>query len=440
MNLSVKPISLEEYEAFIEDKDYTCTQAGGQVGRMREKGEEARIAGGFENGELVIAMLYRISPYMKVFHSAYSPRGPVTDRFMDEDLLRAFFEGMNPLLQQDKAAFLKVESGAEIVQHDQDGQIVEGGYDNEPYRQMLQRAGLEPQPLWTDGLDLSRQPRYVSILDLVEYHPPFDGLFLTSQELKDPERFVWKTEEQLMKELSYKTRQDVRGAQKDYIEVRPLAYDELELMHSMEEASGKIHGFQADGLPIFQSTFKGYGDACQVMASFLDLDAYEAWLEKESAANARELEKARAEAEKFPDSKKKQNKVKTVLERTDSLQRKKAEARQLEEQYGRKVPLAAGLFLMTPTETTYLYGGSIRELAGFRGTYAIQWKMIREALARKALRYSFGGISGKYQPDEEGYGVFDFKRGFGARVAEYAGEFILPVNPAVMKLGSLLGR
>lgn len=440
MKLEVRPISRREYDDFIQDKDYTCTQAGGQIGRMEEKGEEARAAGGFENGQLVIAMLYRISPYMKVFHSAYSPRGPVTDRFLDEELLKAFFEGMKPLLKQDKAAFLKVESGAEIVQHDMDGAIVEGGYDNEPYRQMLGRCGLEPQPLWTDGLDLSRQPRYVSILDLVDYDPAFDGLFLTSQELKDKDRFTWKTEDRLMKELSYKTRQDVRGSQKDYIEVRPLQYAELELMHSMEEASGKIHGFQADGLNIFQSTFKGYGDDCKVMASFLDLDAYENWLQSETEANARELEKAKADAEKFPDSKKKQNKVKTVLERTDSLHRKKKEAEELEKQYGRKVPLAAGLFLMTPTETTYLYGGSIRELAGFRGTYAIQWKMIREALARKALRYSFGGISGKYKPDEEGYGVFDFKRGFGARVAEYAGEFILPVNPAVMKLGNMLGR
>lgn len=440
MKLEVKPISRAEYEEFIQDKDFTCTQAGGQIGRMEEKGEEARAAGGFENGKLVIAMLYRISPYMKFFHSAYSPRGPVTDRFLEEDLLKAFFEGMKPLLQKDKAAFLKVESGAEIVQHDMDGNVVEGGYDNHPYRDMLGRIGLEPQPLWTDGLDLSRQPRYVSILDLVEYNPAFDGLFLTSEELKKKDRFVWKTEEQLMKDLSYKTRQDVRGSQKDYIEVRPLRYEELELMHSMEEASGKIHGFQADGLNIFQSTFKGYGEDCKVMASFLDLDAYERWLESETAANARELEKARAEAEKFPDSKKKQNKVKTVLERTDSLQRKKKEAEELEKQYGRKVPLAAGLFLMTPTETTYLYGGSIRELAGFRGTYAIQWKMIKEALARKALRYSFGGISGKYKPDEEGYGVFDFKRGFGARVAEYAGEFILPVSPSVMKLGQMLGR
>ena len=140
MKLEVRPISRREYEDFIQDKDYTCTQAGGQIGRMEEKGEEARAAGGFENGQLVIAMLYRISPYMKVFHSAYSPRGPVTDRFLDEELLKAFFEGMKPLLKQDKAAFLKVESGAEIVQHDMDGAIVEGGYDNEPYRQIDRKS------------------------------------------------------------------------------------------------------------------------------------------------------------------------------------------------------------------------------------------------------------------------------------------------------------
>ena len=36
--------------------------------------------------------------------------------------------------------------------------------------------------------------------------------------------------------------------------------------------------------------------------------------------------------------------------------------------------------------------------------------------------------------EQEGYGVFDFKRGFNAVVHEYIGNFILPCKPFIFKI------
>lgn len=92
-------------------------------------------------------------------------------------------------------------------------------------------------------------------------------------------------------------------------------------------------------------------------------------------------------------------------------------------------PIAASFFLQYRDEMVYLAGGYEEEASMLRASCAIQWYMIRKAMERGCTRYNFYGISGCYQPWEEGYGVYRFKRGFNAGIEEYIGNFILPINP-----------
>ena len=80
-------------------------------------------------------------------------------------------------------------------------------------------------------------------------------------------------------------------------------------------------------------------------------------------------------------------------------------------------------------EVTYLFSGSEHKYRVYRGSYAIQWHMIKEAIAEGYERYNMYGISGNFNKDEDGYGVFDFKRGFDAKVVELIGDFILAIDP-----------
>ncbi len=92
----------------------------------------------------------------------------------------------------------------------------------------------------------------------------------------------------------------------------------------------------------------------------------------------------------------------------------------------KEVPLACCLFIKYGHEIVYLVGSSNYEQRDFRGPYAIHWHMIQEAIKEGYDFYNFYGISGYFEPGKEGYGVFDFKRGFNAIVHEYIGNFILP--------------
>ena len=122
------------------------------------------------------------------------------------------------------------------------------------------------------------------------------------------------------------------------------------------------------------------------------------------------------------------------------LEKRAKELDGLIEEYGTMIPLAAGLFIITPAETIYLFGGSRRSLSQFFGPYAVQFEMIRQSIERGALRYNFWGISGKFKPEEEGYGVYKYKKEFGAHVVEYAGEFTLILKPTAAKLIRQLNR
>ena len=60
--------------------------------------------------------------------------------------------------------------------------------------------------------------------------------------------------------------------------------------------------------------------------------------------------------------------------------------------------------------------------------------MIQTAIEEKYDFYNFYGISGYFNKGEDGYGVFDFKRGFNATVVELIGNYILPVKPLMFSI------
>ena len=60
--------------------------------------------------------------------------------------------------------------------------------------------------------------------------------------------------------------------------------------------------------------------------------------------------------------------------------------------------------------------------------------MINYAIENYIDIYNFYGISGDFTPEAEDAGVVQFKKGFNAKVNEYIGDFIQPINKPVYLL------
>ena len=96
---------------------------------------------------------------------------------------------------------------------------------------------------------------------------------------------------------------------------------------------------------------------------------------------------------------------------------------------GKRIVLGGIIYMIYNTEILSLFGGCYEKYKEFLSFYTIHWELIKYAIKNGYKKYNFYGISGDFEnKNDELYGLYDFKRGFGGNVEEYIGEFDLIVN------------
>ncbi|NYE36372.1 vancomycin resistance protein VanK [Nocardioides cavernae] len=95
--------------------------------------------------------------------------------------------------------------------------------------------------------------------------------------------------------------------------------------------------------------------------------------------------------------------------------------------------VAATIAIRVGTHAWYSYGASSTEKRDVRGSNAVQWAMIRHAIAAGAHVYDLRGITETLDADDPHVGLIQFKVGTGGQAVEHAGEWDLPVNRAIYK-------
>ena len=97
-------------------------------------------------------------------------------------------------------------------------------------------------------------------------------------------------------------------------------------------------------------------------------------------------------------------------------------------------PISGIIPIMYGNKTWYLYGASSNQHRNLMPNYLLQWEMIRQAIQNKCDIYDFRGVSGVVDETHPQYGLYRFKKGFGAEFTEFIGEVYLPFNPLTYKL------
>ena len=95
--------------------------------------------------------------------------------------------------------------------------------------------------------------------------------------------------------------------------------------------------------------------------------------------------------------------------------------------------VASTILVQVGGHTWYSYGASSTEKREVRGSNAVQWAMVRHALACDADVYDLRGITDTLDPDDSHVGLIQFKVGTGGEAVEYAGEWDLPVSRPLYK-------
>ena len=97
-------------------------------------------------------------------------------------------------------------------------------------------------------------------------------------------------------------------------------------------------------------------------------------------------------------------------------------------------PISGIIPIMYGNKTWYLYGASSNEHRNLMPNYLLQWEMIRQAIQNGCDVYDFRGVSGVVVESHPQYGLYRFKKGFGAEFTEFIGEVYLPFKPLTYKL------
>jgi lipid II:glycine glycyltransferase (peptidoglycan interpeptide bridge formation enzyme) len=95
--------------------------------------------------------------------------------------------------------------------------------------------------------------------------------------------------------------------------------------------------------------------------------------------------------------------------------------------------VAATTWVKVGGHVWYSYGASSTAKREVRGSNAVQWQMISDAIAAGADVYDLRGITDTLDADDPHVGLIQFKVGTGGEAVEYAGEWDLPLNRPLYK-------
>jgi vancomycin resistance protein VanK len=95
--------------------------------------------------------------------------------------------------------------------------------------------------------------------------------------------------------------------------------------------------------------------------------------------------------------------------------------------------VAATISVRVGRHAWYSYGASSTDKREVRGSNAVQWAMIRDAIAQGADVYDLRGITDTLDADDAHVGLIQFKAGTGGEAVETVGEWDLPLNRALYR-------
>lgn len=402
-------IELEKQEFISFSQNHPCAlffQSPYWIEVKRTNGWWGKLLGLKEDGVLVAAtavLFKRVSGIGVTF--AYAPRGFLLD-YSDHALLERFTAAMKDYLKKEGVAFLKVNPYVDYQLRDGDGQILPDTA-NDALMTTFARLGYRHHGFYVDMDDKTDlEPRWISVLEL-------DG----------------KTMDDVYKGLRSGAKWGVNNSRKNFLTVIEADESNIGVFKELMQHTADRRGFIDRPLSYYQEMFSilDREQAAKVLYVQIDFRALLNHTEERFEKNAQRLEK-------IADNPKKAREAAEITSEQASLEKRIATLKKDIEEQGEKKIIAGGWYMLYGSEVVYLFGASYKPFMRYNAQYLLQYEMINYAISHGYRRFNFYGIDGNFAEDAPNFGLFDFKRGFGATVHELIGEFDLIISKPKFRL------
>ncbi|MCU5745293.1 aminoacyltransferase [Staphylococcus sp. SQ8-PEA] len=404
-----------EFDDYTETHYSHFTQTSKNYYDLLEKSGAAHLLGVKDNkGNVVAASLFSEARALKFFKYFYSQRGPVMD-YNNIELVEFFFKNLTAYLEKHNCLYVRVDPYIIEHVHTADGDIIQS-YDNRILKEKLEKLGYRHQGMTIGFTKISQIP-WLSVLNL-----------------KD------KSEKQLLKEMDYQTRRNIKKTEEMGVKIRTLSSEETPKFYELVQMAEEKHNFSFRDEDYYRRLQKAYEGRILLQLAYINLTDYKTKLETKLQNLETQYQDVQDKLKENANSKKQKTKAQQLDQQINSTKRKINETQAQIESDGEELDLASAVYIYNNHEMYYLSSGSNPAYNPYMGAYALQWEMIKYAKNLGIDRYNFYGVSGDFSENAEDYGVQQFKKGFNAHVENYIGDFIKVIKPAVFRIGKLTGK
>ena len=408
--MKLTEITKEEFKKFaIKNPEITFHQTE-EWANLKKKNNWQSHYIALKDKDKILAGALLLSKELPIIKKSmfYSPRGYLID-YNDFDLLKEFTSKLKDYVKTKNGIFIKIDPYVEYQEHDNSGNIVKDGFNNQKCVDNLKKLGYKHF-----GFNLMQdtlQPRWMHIIETKN-----------------------KTLEEVMKEMESKTRQILRKNERCGITTREITKDELPIFKEIMQTTSDRREFIDRPLSYYEAMWDTLHDSgiLKIIIAEINFDTYEKNTKEELETNEKELAERISKKEKNIikiNDKKYQQSNNLNKEAISRLEKQLEKISELKSQYGAKKVLGGILFLIYGNEVLSLYGGSDEKLMQFQSAYTTHFAGIKYAVENGYSRYNFYGITGDFREENPLYGLFLFKKSFGGHVSELIGEFDYIVSP-----------
>lgn len=394
--MKFQEITEKEYKEFWENHPLKTFLSAVEISKLREKSNWITYYVGVKKNKKIIAatMLLAHKRHLGKYEF-YSPRGYLID-FKDKELVTFFTNELRKYIKDKKGYVLRIDPYVILKERDIDGLVVEKGENNEDVVEHLLSLGFKKVPT------------------------------------KEKEQVGWmfslglegKTEEQIMKEMKPNTRNQIRKTEKFGITVNEISYDELDRFQSIMEETSKRKGFANRKLSYYQEMYKLFHDKNEVkyFITEMNLRNYINGLKEERKEKEDKMNS-------LSDAKYNDGAKKNLINEIAAIDKRIKESEETIEKNGSDtITLSGSMFILIQPEVIYLSSGNYEEYMKYNSQYLIQWELIKYGIENGFKKHNFYGIPEDISTHPEGYGMYEFKRGFNGYVEELIGEYALPIT------------
>ena len=222
----------------------------------------------------------------------------------------------------------------------------------------------------------------------------------------------------LLKSFNKNCSRNITTALNYDISIRNITREEIPQFKQIIEETGKRQGFEDKSLSYYYDLYDSFGPNAEFVVAEINSTAALAHLDQK-------ISLLNPSAKQYEQQLQKLEKQKNIVRET--LAGKESET----------VPLACALIIYTPSEVTYLFGGSYTKYQKFSAAFLIQYHAMKRALQKGITLYNFLGIQGIFDGSD---GVLRFKQNFNGYIVRKMGTFRYYPYPLKYKMISLIKK